>query len=709
MNGNQRSGKLVELIGAETVKEAFQKKVGQRRWGVALVTLGISLLGLWLMIDIVGARGWTPLEVLEVGLFGILFSNLAFGFTQAFLGFLVLAEGHEPLKITNTLDESTPLASTAIVMPVYNEDAETVFGNVQALYQSLQQRQELDLYDFYILSDSTDPAKAVEEELAWSDICRQTNGFGKIHYRRRKLPVNRKSGNIADFCRRWGYRHRYMVVLDADSLMTGAAVSTLVRLMETNARAGIIQTMPRLVKTETLFGRIQQFASRVYSPIFAAGLNFWQQGEGNYWGHNAIIRVSPFLASCALPGLPGKEPLGGRILSHDFVEAALMGNAGWEVWFAYDLEGSYEGLPPNLTEYVKRDRRWCQGNLQHFWFLLAKNIRAISRVHLIQGILAYASAPLLVLFVLFGGLQAGIDRLQQSGGTLAAASAGVLLLMTLILLFGPKVLSLLHLFARPKEIALFGGPARVLVSAVLETLFSILTAPVLVWFHTRFVLRNIGGQTVSWHTQTRDGGAAPRWTEIVREYWLLPIAGVGLGALAWWISPSYLAWLSPMLIGLVLAIPVAKLSTRTDLFRNLFLTPEELQPPQELSARFKLQLRDGDQFVHAVLDPFYNAVHVALQRSRDGGSPAVDGYVASLASRLFKEGPESLSSQEKRALLADGEALAALHHLIWKTPSERMNPAWSIALAQYRSSFRRVRSKPKAPGETLTKPQPAVT
>jgi len=708
MSENHRSGKLVGLIGAAGVKEAFHKKVRQRRLGVALVTFGISFLGLWLMIDIVGARGWTPLEVLEIGLFGVLFTNLAFGFTQAFLGFLVLAEGHEPLKITNTLDETTPLASTAVVMPVYNEDAETVFGNVRALYESIQQRHELDSYDFYILSDSTDPAKAIEEELAWSDICRQTNGFGKIHYRRRKLPVNRKSGNIADFCRRWGHRHRYMVVLDADSLMTGAAVSSLVRLMETNPRAGIIQTMPRLAKTETLFGRIQQFASRVYSPIFAAGLNFWQQGAGNYWGHNAIIRVSPFLASCALPGLPGRGPLGGRILSHDFVEAALMRNAGWEVWFAYDLDGSYEGLPPNLTEYVKRDRRWCQGNLQHMWFLLAQNIQPISRIHLVQGILAYASAPLLVLFVLFGGLQAGIDRLQEKVGTFSAASAGVLLLMTVILLFGPKVLSLLHLFARPKEIASFGGPVRVLLSAVLETLFSILTAPVLVWFHTRFVLRNIGGQTVLWHTQTRDGGAGPRWIEIVREYWPLPIAGVGLGALAWWIAPSYLAWLSPMLIGLLLAIPVAKLSARTDLFRNLFLTPEELQPPQELSARFQLQLRDGDQFVHAVLDPFYNAVHVALQRSREAGSPAVDGYVASLATRLFKEGPECLTSQQKRALLADGETLAFMHNLIWKTPSEMMNPAWALALAQYRSSFRRNRSKPEAPQASLTKTHSAA-
>jgi len=478
--------------------------------------------------------------------------------------------------------------------------------------------------------------------------------------------------------------------------------------METNPRAGIIQTMPRLAKTETLFARIQQFASRIYSPIFAAGLNFWQQGAGNYWGHNAIIRVSPFLSSCALPGLPGKEPLGGKILSHDFVEAALMQNAGWEVWFAYDLEGSYEGLPPNLTEYVKRDRRWCQGNLQHVWFLLAENIRAISRIHLVQGILAYGSSPLLVLFVLFGGLQAGINRIHEKVGTFSVASASVLFLMTLILLFGPKVLSLLHLFARPKEMASFGGPVRVMASVVLETLFSILTAPVMVWFHTRFVLRNIAGQTVTWHTQTRDGGAGPRLSEIVRDYWPLPIAGIGLGAVAWWIAPSYLAWLSPMLIGLLFAIPVAKLSGRTDLFRNLFLTPEELHPPQELSARFKLQLRDGDQFVHAVLDPFYNAVHVSLQRSRDIGSPAVDGYVSTLATRLFKEGPESLTPQEKRALLSDGETLAFMHSLIWKTPSEMMNPSWARALAQYRSSCRRSRPKPETPETGLPKTQPAA-
>jgi membrane glycosyltransferase len=688
MRGNNRSAQFVELVRGGVFDEAFQAKVRFRRLAVALVTLGLSLLGVWLMADILGSNGWTALEVANIGVFGLLFTALSFGFTQAFLGFLVLAEGHEPLKITNTLDEATPLASTAVVMPIFNEDAATVFGNIRALYQSLEERGELDAFEFYILSDSSDPAKAVEEELAWADLCRQTNGFGKIHYRRRKMPVNRKSGNIADFCRRWGHRHRYLVVLDADSVMTGEAVASLVRLMEANPRAGIIQTMPRLAKAETLFGRIQQFASRLYSPVFAAGLNFWQQGAGNYWGHNAIIRVSPFLNHCALPELPGKEPLGGRVLSHDFVEAALMRNAGWEVWFAYDLDGSYEGLPPNLTEYVKRDRRWCQGNLQHTWFLLAKHIRGISRLHLIQGILAYASAPLLLVFVFLGALQACLEMLHQRFGEFPPASASVLFLLTISLLFGPKVLSLIHVFSRPAEVKAFGGRARIVSGALAETLFSVLVAPVMIWFHTKFVLRNLAGKSVTWKTQTRDGGNGPRWFDILKEYWQLPVAGTALGAVAWAISPAYFAWVSPLLIGLWLAIPVAQLSGRAKVLTSLFQTPEETEPPTELRARYTLQLKEGDQFVHAIVDPFYNAVHVALQRERNGAASTADGYAETLAARLFEGGPDALSPREKRALLADGPMIAHLHSLIWKTPAEMMNAAWVEALQSYRCHAR---------------------
>jgi len=686
MSGPGRSARLVELVGSNRLDEVFRRKVRQRRWGVTLVTLGVAAIGFWLFSDILGSTGWSPIKVLELAVFSVLFTTLAFGFTQAFVGFLVLAEGHEPLKITNTLDEKTPLASTAVVMPVFNEDVGTVFGNIRTLYRSLQNRGELEMFEFYILSDSTLPERLVEEEVAWADLCRQTNGFGRIHYRRRKVPVNRKSGNIADFCRRWGHRHRYMVVFDADSVMTGDSVASLVRLMEVNPRAGIIQTMPKLVGSETLFGRIQQFASRLYSPLFAAGLNYWQQGAGNYWGHNAIIRMSPFLASCSLPVLPGREPLGGRILSHDFVEAALMRDAGWEVWFAYDLEGSYEGLPPNLTEYIKRDRRWAQGNLQHVWFLLADRVQPISRLHLVQGILAYSSAPILVLFIFLGGVQAAIDHFRGHASSIPLASAIVLALLTLLLLFGPKGLSLLHLFSQPDLLRRFGGAKRALAGVVMETLFSILTAPLLVWFHTRFVLKNIAGQKVVWNTQTRGAGVGPGWVQTLLEYWPVPVAGVFFGILAWWISPLYLLWITPLLLGLWLAIPIAQLSGRSAVLRNLFLTPEEIDPPRELSKSEPLQLRAGDQFVHAILDPFYNAIHVALQRRR-ARTPELSEHTAGLADKLFREGPAALTAEEKRALLSDGPALAKLHMLVWKTPAEKMNPFWVEALRAYRNEI----------------------
>ncbi len=666
-------------LDAGRVEQAFEERVRGRRWAVLLVTAGLAGLGFYLMAEVDAAAGWTPLRVASFAVFSVLFASLCFGFAQAFTGFLALAERREPLKITNTLDPATPLASTAVVMPVYNEDPRTVFGNVRTLYDSLASRGELQAFEFYILSDSTDPSRAVQEEVAWADLCRQTSGFGRIHYRRRPLPVNRKSGNIADFCRRWGHRHRYMVVLDADSVMTGEAVASLVRMMEVNPRAGIIQTMPRLVHADTVFGRIQQFASRAYSAIFAAGLNFWQQGAGNYWGHNAIIRISPFLAGCGLPTLPGSEPLGGHVLSHDFVEAALMRAHGWEVWFAYDLEGSYEGLPPNLTEYVKRDRRWCQGNLQHAWFLLTRNFAGLSRLHLVQGILAYASAPLLSLFILLTGVQAVVDRLHPRAHAFAPASALVLFVLTVALLFGPKVLSFLHLASRPGEVRRFGGAGRLALGMLLETTFSVLAAPVLLWFHTRFVLRNLSGQTVSWHTQNRDGGSGPRLSDVWAEYWPLPAAATAVGAVGWWVDPSFALWLLPILLGLLLSVPLVQISGRKGMLANLFLTPEETAPPPELTQTQQLRTSEGNGFVQAILDPYVNALHVSLQRRRARIAPATQAYLAELTAKLLRNGPDALVAREKRALLADGGTVARLHTLVWKTPTALLHPFWGVA------------------------------
>src|SRR6185503_12328838 len=224
--------------------------------------------------------------------------------------------------------------------------------------------------------------------------------LGKIYYRRRLFNEERKSGNVRDFLNTWGKRYRYFVCCDADSVMRGETLVDLVKLMEAHPTTGLIQTVPALVNAESLFGRIQQFANRLYAPIFIAGLNFWTQAFGNYWGHNAIIRTEPFMKYCDLPQLPGRKPFGGQILSHDFVEAALLVKNHWRVWLAYDLEESYEEIPPGLIEYAQRDRRWCQGNMQHIAILFARGLRGVSRLHLLFGIFGYLSGPLWLMFLI---------------------------------------------------------------------------------------------------------------------------------------------------------------------------------------------------------------------------------------------------------------------------------------------------------------------
>src|SRR5581483_10558213 len=265
------------------------------------------------------------------------------------------------------LDETLP--RTAIVMPVYNEEHGRGMAGLKGTYESLEQTGLLQHFDFFILSDTTDPDTWVSEELAFAELRTQVSDPERLVYRNRRENTERKTGNIADFCANWGERYRYMIVFDADSVMTGTSLVNLVRLMEANPHVGIVQAPPLPINRRTLFGRIHQFAMQAYSLIFISGLNFWQGGAANYWGHNAIIRIRPFVEHCRLPKLPGKEPLGGSILSHDFVEAAFMRRAGWKVYLASELRGSYEEMPSSLIGYAARDRRWCQGNLQHLKLL----------------------------------------------------------------------------------------------------------------------------------------------------------------------------------------------------------------------------------------------------------------------------------------------------------------------------------------------------
>jgi membrane glycosyltransferase len=677
----------------------------------------LTSLATWFMADILWRDdlGFSGIEWVLLVLFVILIAQVAVGFVTAMLGFYVINRGGDRQRITRTVDwgtEDVPLASTAIVMPVFNEDVSRVLEGLRVIYRSLDATKKLEHFDFFILSDSNKPNQWIQEEVAWIELCKQVNGFGRIFYRKRRHQINKKAGNVADFLRRWGKRYRYMVVLDADSIMTGDAIVKLVAMMERNPQTGLIQTAPRLVYGESLYARMQQFANRLYSPIFLAGLNYWQQQDGNYWGHNAIIRVQPFMEHCALPDLPGSEPFGGRILSHDFVEAALMRKAGWHVWLAHDIEGTYEEGPPTLIDSAKRDRRWCQGNMQHAWLVTARGFRPANRFHLLMGVMAYASCPLWLLFMVLSTIYVFNQVLHPVSGPemfenytrifgqiVEVPEALSLFLFTMFMIFMPKIISLITTLQRSVDAARFGGRGPVLISTVAEILLSALLAPVHMMFNSKFVLFSLLGQGVSWVTQRRGADDGTDWREGIITHGGQTLFGLVWGVSAFILLPAFFWWLSPVLAGLVLAIPVSIILSKGSLGARarrlkLFLTPEEVQPPQELARltqnlaecyknmRPIEALRDDYGLLQAVLDPYINAVHVAMLRQRRPSEESRDWF-ALLRHRLLSEGPAQLTQKEKLALLIDAESMIWLHEELWKQPGSALAEWWRLAMRQY--------------------------
>ncbi len=694
-----------------TVEQVDKSRVSRRRATFFSLIFLLTSLATWFMADLLWQGPVNLIDLPLLTLFAILFANIATGFCTALLGLYVLNRG-DSARITRTIEDEPlaglPLGSTAIVMPVFNEDPSRIFEGLRVIYRSLEQTGRLADFDFFILSDSNDPNRWIQEEVAWAELCKQLNGFGRIFYRKRRITINKKSGNVADFLRRWGQSYRYMVVLDADSIMTGESIVQLVAMMERNPTVGILQTAPRIINGVTLYARIQQFASRLYGPLFLAGLNYWHQGESNFWGHNAVIRVAPFMQHAALPELPGREPFGGRILSHDFVEAALMRKAGWKVWLAYDLEGSFEEGPPTLIDAAKRDRRWCQGNLQHSWLLSARALHPVNRFHLFQGIMGYLSSPIWLLFMLLSSLHRFNSVLQDDaarnhilifGYVVPVSQALALFILTMALIFLPKFLSV-GLVIKHRRSAAYGGPVRLIISAVLEVITSALLAPINMMFHAKFVTYILLGQGVGWVTQQRAASDDPDWREAIITHSGQTFFGLVWGASAYVIAPSFFWWLLPVLLGLVLSAPLSIFLSRAGFGRRarelgLFLTPDETQPALELALLGRNleecyqhmqpipELRKDYGLMQAILDPYVNAVHVSLLRQRRPGSYSVRRYFVELRRRLLADGPDQLTTREKLALLLDPESMNWLHEQLWKQPPAKLSPWWRLAMRQY--------------------------
>src|SRR5882757_11351987 len=446
----------------------------ERGWRVFVFYSGALLLtGLVSLIfaDLLWRTGWSASRTVLLALFVILFLFTAIGCMHGVYGFVLRRLG-DRRRITQLVDysaQSIEETSTAIVFPIYNEDVVRVYEGLRVTYESLEKTEQLERFDFFILSDTTNPDKWVEEERRWYDLIRELDALGKIYYRRRLVNEARKSGNVRDFLNAWGRRYRYFICADADSVIRGETLVDLVKMMEVHPTVGLIQTVPALVNAESLFGRIQQFANRLYAPVFITGLNYWALDLGNYWGHNAIIRTEPFMLCCDLPHLPGLKPFGGQILSHDFVEAALMSRENWEVWFAHDLEGSYEEAPQALIENAQRERRWCQGNLQHALVLFTKGLRGVSRLHLILGICGYLASPLWLAFLItfnwiywyqeYTGLsripvQAFTPYLSNWSGT---AHALLVFAICMVVIMLPKCLALIDLAHDMPRRRAYGG------------------------------------------------------------------------------------------------------------------------------------------------------------------------------------------------------------------------------------------------------------
>src|SRR6478609_2806637 len=517
-----------------------------RAWRVfSFFSVAVLLPGVVSVIfaDLLWRTGWSTSRTVLLVLFVILFFLAAIGCTHGIFGF-ILRRFNERGRITQLKDyrsQSIAGTSTALIFPIYNENVVRVLEGVRATYESLKQTGELERFDFFILSDSTSPDKWIEEERRWSDLVRELGALGRIYYRRRFSNEGKKSGNVRDFLNSWGRRYRYFVCFDADSVMRGKTLVDLVKMMEVHPDVGLIQTVPALVNAESLFGRIQQFANRLYAPVFISGLNYWALDFGNYWGHNAIIRTEPFMQFCDLPQLPGRKPFGGQILSHDFVEAALMLKENWQVWLAYDLEGSFEEAPQSLIDNAQRDRRWCQGNLQHSLLLLAKGLRGVSRMHLLLGIFGYLSGPLWLAFLLTFSFIRWTDLLSELSvlpvrgffpylDLSATAHAFFIFSICMTVIMLPKVLALLDLAFDSERRRSFGGLARTTLSVVGETLFSTLHAPMQMLWHTRFVITLLLGMGVSWGTQNRDADGT-EWQYAVRRHWGHVLVGVVWGGL----------------------------------------------------------------------------------------------------------------------------------------------------------------------------------
>ncbi len=533
---------------------AAEPGLSRRRAVLAAFCALSTGLAVFAVAAAMGADGLDPLEVAHVSLILVLFGWMAFSFAAS-LGGLWLSRRDRTWERATARAPLAPLTTrTALLAPIYHEDVGPFFERLAKMRTRLYALGLTPFFDIVVLSDSRRPEVIADEQRGFSAFRR--GGIGpRAYYRRRPENVDRKAGNIADWVRAHGGAYDHMVVLDADSLMDAQTLWRLAAAMEREPSLGLIQTAPAIVGRRTVFGRLEQFANNLYGPLAAWGVAWWSGTDGNYWGHNAIVRVEAFAQASGLPHLKGRKPFGGHILSHDFVEAAFLRRAGWGVRLAPgplngdSWGGSFEESPPTLIDHLIRDRRWCQGNLQHLGVLGAGGLHPVSRLHLARGVLSYALAPLWIALVVTGALLSAPETASDRGGYPLAGA--VVLAVSLAFVLLPKLLSYGMMLA-DGQARRFGGPWRALASVGLETVASTLTAPIIMAAHSRALLSVALGRDAGWSAQQRGEGRLSGRAALA-FHWPEMLIGVALAALGPLMGASLSPWLAVAAASLVAA------------------------------------------------------------------------------------------------------------------------------------------------------------
>ncbi|MCB8838671.1 glucans biosynthesis glucosyltransferase MdoH [Aurantimonas sp. VKM B-3413] len=559
--------------------------IAVRRLLFAFATVVLAAIAASLFFVVVTVNGVTYLHIVQISLLMLCCLWLAWGFNTALAGIVT------PVATPKSADKNWRGDNrTAVLMPVYNEDVHAVFARVASMIDGIREIGKLSQFDFYILSDSTRPENVEAERRAYDLLLSEMAVAGHLYYRHREQNVGRKAGNIADFVTTSGGAYEYMLILDADSLMRPTTMVKMVARMDADPEVALLQTQPLIIGRRTPFGRALQFSAALFSPIFSRGIAALQGREGPFWGHNAIIRVRAFAASCGLPTLKGRPPFGGHILSHDYVEAALLARAGYKVRVDPDLQGSYEEAPSNIVEYAKRDRRWCQGNLQHGRLLGAPGMKLWSRVSLIAGIMAYVASPIWLLFLIVSLLDPVLapEPNYFPANSLFPVFPRPETNKALLLLFGIFVLLLLPktlitfgsaFSARRRQ---FGGAGRVFAGASVELIITSILAPIMMMFQSKAVAEILIGADAGWPSTDREDGSLPLGAAFRASWWMV-VAGAIVLLATYSYAEDLIYWTLPIALPLVAAPFLITLSGDPklgDLLRRigLFETPFEADP-----------------------------------------------------------------------------------------------------------------------------------